>query len=244
MYKEFFKDKEGLMVVGDIHGYYVDFRPLFYYAMENNLLLITLGDYVDNGPDSMKVLHKVVWGYNNKAVLPIIGNHDDKFYRYMKNGKVRVGKAMQPTIESGNVYPFVAAKFQKTFEKLLAWASFAYGKRQYTFVHGSYLPTMNGFKTMGDLDKNGVERARALYGETDGTKNDRGYPNRVYNWVENIPANNSVFVGHDIRSKSYPVVQENHKGGRAYFMDTGKKDNGPLSFAVIREDGEVQINQL
>jgi len=244
MFKEFLDDKKGIMVVGDIHGYYTDFEPLLQYAINNNLLLVTLGDYVDVGPEAMKVLQAVLFAYHRKRCLPIIGNHDDSLYRQLIGNKVRSGKSRIPTLEDTELYPFVARRFINTFNKLFAWVTMSYGNKNLVFVHGSYVSGMTSSVRMGELDKKGSRRSSALYGETDGTKNARGYPNRTYDWVKSIPANTCVFVGHDIRSKSFPVVETNHTGGQAYFMDTGKKEGSLLSFAIIREDGSVTINKL
>lgn len=242
MYKEFIKDKDGILTIGDVHGHYSDFMPYYEYARDNNLLFIPLGDYVDNGPDSMLVLASLIEGYENKFCLPIIGNHDEKYYRYLLGNKVKIRGAMQATIDSSNIYPLVSELFRKRFKDLFCWINLEFGKRKYVFVHGSYVPAMQGFQTMDGLQKKDPVVNRALRGETDGTKNERGYPTRLYNWINDVPGNTSVFVGHDIKSKSFPVVESNYKGGKVYFMDTGRKEGGPLSFAVIRPNGEVQVN--
>lgn len=243
MYNEFFENKQGILTIGDVHGYYRDFLLYYNYAKNNNLLFIPLGDYVDNGPDSMLVLARLLEGYEHKFCLPIVGNHDEKYYRYLLGNKVKVGKAMQPTIDSSNTYPHIPKLFTQRFKDFFCWINTKFGNRDYCFVHGSYVPSMKKFQTMGGLRKKDPRVNKALRGETDETNNEKGYPTRLYNWVQDIPNNMSVFVGHDIRN-NYPVVEENFRGGKVYFMDTGKKQGGPLFSALIEKNGIVHFIKL
>jgi hypothetical protein len=74
----------------------------------------------------------------------------------------------------------------------------------------------------------------ALFGEIDANapKRESGYPNRIYNWVDKIPENIKVYVGHDIRSTDHPVTEKS-----VTFLDTGCSKDGFLSCAVLNKNG-------
>ena len=69
-------------VFGDIHGCYNEFQKMLdRIGFSDDDRLILAGDYVDRGPDSLKMLH---WLENcPKNVTPIRGNHDEEFASYV-----------------------------------------------------------------------------------------------------------------------------------------------------------------
>lgn len=75
------------MVISDIHGYYETFLALLnqiqYNAIHDRLVL--LGDYVDGGPSSLKVVQHVKALSNLNGVKVIGGNHDDMFLNWLDN---------------------------------------------------------------------------------------------------------------------------------------------------------------
>ncbi len=76
--------------------------------------------------------------------------------------------------------------------------------------------------------------ARALYGQTTGRVTGAGKPERLLRWVEDIPANMTVYCGHDRRSADgRPYIKTNRNGGRAIFLDTGAGKGGHLSWMDI-----------
>lgn len=72
--------KERLILVGDIHGHYIQFRKLLRklnYDLEKDHLLL-LGDFITKGPDSLKVLDYLV----EHKVDCILGNHEFYVLKY------------------------------------------------------------------------------------------------------------------------------------------------------------------
>lgn len=73
-------------VIGDIHGCYGAFLNLLEmmdYSKED--ILIFLGDYIDRGPDSQKVVSKVMQLKKELPfVLTLLGNHEAMFLRYLQ----------------------------------------------------------------------------------------------------------------------------------------------------------------
>ncbi len=69
-------------VIGDIHGCYDEFTQMLdKIALSDGDRLLLVGDYIDRGPDSLKMLR---WLEHCPAnVTPVRGNHDDEFTAYV-----------------------------------------------------------------------------------------------------------------------------------------------------------------
>lgn len=70
---------ERTFVIGDIHGCSKTFKKLLKDVLkvtkEDNIYL--LGDYIDRGPDSKKVVKRIIkMKQNGYKIFPIIGNHE------------------------------------------------------------------------------------------------------------------------------------------------------------------------
>ena len=78
------------VVVGDIHGCYVELKDLISSLEENGKYnkdtdkLIFLGDYVDRGEDSRSVIKFIRdMQKNNSNVIALMGNHEDMLLHYI-----------------------------------------------------------------------------------------------------------------------------------------------------------------
>lgn len=72
----------GTYVIGDIHGCFDEFQKMLQTIgfSEQDRLYLT-GDYIDRGPDSLKMLY---WLEDCPAnVTPVRGNHDEEFAAYV-----------------------------------------------------------------------------------------------------------------------------------------------------------------
>lgn len=70
-------DYKRVFVIGDIHGWYQPFRLLLETINPGPQdRLITLGDYVDRGPDNPLVLDTLISLYKSGLLIPLRGNHD------------------------------------------------------------------------------------------------------------------------------------------------------------------------
>ena len=66
------------LVIGDIHGYLETLDALLdAVALSTSDRLITLGDYVDRGPDSCGVLERLIQLQAVGTLIPLLGNHDE-----------------------------------------------------------------------------------------------------------------------------------------------------------------------
>ncbi|MFX3635357.1 MAG: metallophosphoesterase [Candidatus Pristimantibacillus sp.] len=73
--------KSRTLVISDIHGCYRSFNHLLeqiaYHPSTDQLIL--LGDFVDKGPDSNKVVEQVIGLVRDDGAIAILGNHDQRF---------------------------------------------------------------------------------------------------------------------------------------------------------------------
>ena len=87
-----YKKFSGILVIGDVHGQLDSFMSAVEYSKKNDLFFISLGDLVDRGPRPFEVVNEMFNIVEQDRGHFIIGNHDDKFYRYAKGNKVRLSK--------------------------------------------------------------------------------------------------------------------------------------------------------
>jgi hypothetical protein len=93
-------------------------------------------------------------------------------------------------------------------------------------------------------------KSRAIYGETTGLRDSAGMPERIYNWIDDIPSGKTVIVGHDRtaifnRLMSHPIVVKNDVGGQVFFTDTGCGKGGHLSGTILRfSDNDLQFDRF
>ena len=85
-------------VIGDIHGCYREFKRLLDLCSDDAdgkpARLITLGDYVDRGPDSFDVVqlirHRLADEYPVfKSIINLKGNHEDMMVQAVLGGELR-----------------------------------------------------------------------------------------------------------------------------------------------------------
>lgn len=217
----------GFKVVGDIHGNYESFMTLVEDALNNNLYLISLGDLVDRGSKSPEVLYKVVELMREDLLSAIVGNHDDRFWRYLNGNPVHISDTLGKTINQfeNNNNKELLVEFYKNMPNWPIWATVD----NYTFVHGAFHPVMMYSKIVPWIKKKAYKSASALalYGLVR-KFDENNYPVREHDWIENIPENHTVIVGHEYLD-DVPVIKTNSKNGTAIFLDTGSEKGGSLT---------------
>lgn len=80
------------IVIGDIHGCYNELKSLLTRLEKDNKYnqrtdkLVFLGDYIDRGEDSRKVIGFIKrLQKNNKNVIALMGNHEDMLLNYLED---------------------------------------------------------------------------------------------------------------------------------------------------------------
>jgi protein phosphatase len=234
----------GVTVLGDVHGMSAGLKDATEWASMRGLFTIFLGDVVDYGPNSIECVEHIYDIIMRGRGLLVMGNHERKIERWIeqsRQGEIRVhlsegNKSTTRAIEalSGDS----RKKFECKFKALIGFSRHHWVIGDTLFAHGAAEPEMfniNSSRLTGRFE------TMALFGEVDNSvkTRDDGYPNRVYNWVDRIPAGKKVMVGHDIRSTFKPLIVKGSQGGTAYFMDTGSGKGGRLTSADAMFEGET-----
>ncbi|MCA9490000.1 MAG: AAA family ATPase, partial [Myxococcales bacterium] len=188
-------------IIGDIHGCFLELCELLDelgYAIghEGERFVVTppagrralfLGDLVDRGPASHRVLRLVMDMVEAGAALCIPGNHEAKLLRWLNGKNVKPSHGLQETIDQ------------------LSGEDQAFRDRVATFVDGlvSHLVLDGGRLVVAhagmrrDLQGRASGRVRefALYGETTGETDEFGLPVR-YPWARDYDGQAVVVYGH------------------------------------------------
>lgn len=223
---------DGVIVVGDIHGNWPEFEVVLNQVIDENLYLISLGDVMDYGLDNVKCFNELNSLIKMGRARMVIGNHEFKLWKYINQSRendVRIKRqgGILTTIEDmEKLSPADLTAFEDDY--LAAYAESTYILRcgDYYFAHGAIDPNFWAEHQFAKATK-----SMCMFGQVDTKAPPRedGYPIRRYDWVDMIPAGKTVIVGHDIRDKSSPFVQQNKNGGKAIFLDTGSSKGGQLS---------------
>lgn len=226
---------DGMLVIGDVHSNLTAFERAVAVAKSENYFLLSLGDLVDRGDHPFEVVSAMHSMMLDGRAGFVIGNHDDKFRRYIDGNKVQLSMSAKMTLES--VGEERMAEFLEKYHTIVAdpiMSGIFHKFDDLLFAHAASHPAM--WENPTDIGK--TARSRALVGETNGKIGNDGYPVRLYSWVDEIPMGKTVIVGHDhmpITGKpiDVPLTVSNKNGGKAVFMDTGCGKGGHLSAAVI-----------
>ena len=133
-----------IYAIGDIHGCYQLLKKTI-NNIENDIkknkikhpTLVFLGDYIDRGPDSKKVLDFLIKiKYKHKSIF-LKGNHEDVLLRFIKNHKkcsLLVINGGMPTLES---YGINTKEIDPTKNK-----SILDSEKKYKKIHEQFLNNM------------------------------------------------------------------------------------------------------
>lgn len=213
-----------LRVVGDVHGDATGFAA----ACATARFIVQLGDLVDDGPDTPGALRLMFGLLDEGRGLFLLGNHDYKLARALRGDAVQRSAALEATIAS--LDPATAARALEEIMKAPSWIAAGHA----LFVHGGFHRAMLAAPARMMAAPRDPLLARALYGQTTGRVTGAGRPERLLDWIGQIPAGCTVYCGHDQRSANgRPLTIENGDGGKAIFMDTGAGKGGHLSWLDI-----------
>lgn len=211
-----------LRVVGDVHGD----AAAFAMAAEGERFIVQLGDLVDDGPDTPGALTLMFRLIDEGRGLFLLGNHEFKLLRALRGDHVRPGPELERTIAA--LSSPLRERAMAEIRRAPAWAR-SHGR---FFVHGGFHPAMlTRPPPPFPIGRPDPLLARAIYGQTTGRVTGSGKPERLLDWIDDIPREITLYCGHDRRSKDgRPLHRTGAKGGEAVFLDTGAGKGGHLSW--------------
>ena len=227
---------DGVLAISDIHGEAMMLSRAIRFATEHNLYIVFLGDLIDGGDMNEGAVNLVLHYLDEDLASLVIGNHEEKMYRFVKGNPVTLGTSAQKTIDFFAPHITRHRWFRENIAKVVTHRNAAHAlfMGSTIFAHGAVHPTLWDFP----YELNSTQKRTSLYGVVDGTLLPNGAPKRFYEWVDEIPDGGAAVVGHDRvalgKSATAPSVVKNLKGGKAFFTDTsaGKQDDGYITGAI------------
>jgi protein phosphatase len=244
------KGFRGVTAVGDVHGMLESVKMISDWSGGRGTFLMFSGDIVDYGPNGIECIEFVYELVVRGRGAVVIGNHERKILKWFDqsrsgNVKLQLSSANRVTVDTIlQMSTSQREKFENKFRALINLSRNHWRIANAVFTHGAIDPQMYN---VSHARLTGKMETYALYGEIDPMNKTRedGYPNRIYNWVNTIPAGHLAIVGHDIRSMEKPLTVSGSLGGEAIFMDTGSGKGGRLSTCdLIFKDGKFLVQNF
>ncbi|MBI5032604.1 MAG: metallophosphoesterase [Chloroflexi bacterium] len=204
------------LVIGDIHGCWIEFQELLDQAgLSEGDKIIALGDFVDRGPDSPRVLDFFQREPNAYAIQ---GNHERKHIRSVR-GEVKAALSQRITRQQlGDDY----AKALTFFESLPLYLEFP----EANLVHGYWEPGLA-------IEQ---QRATVLAGTMGSEKHLRENYDRP--WYELYDGDIPIIVGHhDYARNRQPFVYRD----RVFGIDTSCCHGGVLTAIMLPDFRFVSV---
>ena len=239
---------KNIRVIADIHGNLDGFMKAI--DVPDDTYLLFLGDLVDYDVRGIEVVERVYQMVQNGRAISLRGNHEKKMANWVIQER---GEGFRGTLTHGNDFtsnvlkgmsPGNRAEWETKFLSLVNLSPDWIQLDRFLFAHGAVHHSMWD-NTLFRATKNSKQESLALYGETSGKFID-GYPERLYDWVETIPARHTAVVGHAVISTDGPATKQG-VGGKAIFLDTGSSKEidgvqGHLSWMDLELDVHADVS--
>ncbi len=186
-------------VIGDLHGCHAELvellRRLGYSSSDDGLEAVPpdgrravfVGDFVDRGPDTPRVLKLVMEMTERGWAVCLPGNHDIKLVRKLKGRNVQITHGLAESLEQLEAEP---DEFKHRAREFLD------GLVSHVVLDGGNLVVAHaGMKQSYQGRSSGRVRDFALFGETTGETDDFGLPVRS-GWAADYRGQATVVYGH------------------------------------------------
>lgn len=170
-------------IIGDLHSCFQELSQLLDklgYEWDNSKAIykppdrqaIFVGDITDRGPYSLACFAYVKMMVEAGFARCVLGNHDDKLYRYLIGRDVTINNGLERTvreIKQANVNKHEMANFLKSLPKYLVLDN-----GNLIVVHAAWRDDL-----MNERYDGGLLRSWTLFGPTTGKKLQNGLPDRI-----------------------------------------------------------------
>lgn len=225
-------------VFGDVHGCLAELKELLwtlgYVEGEDKLfrhpagrIFVSVGDIVDRGPDAFNALTFMKRHIEANLAIMVMGNHENKFARYLVGKNVKIGHGLKNTIDQlpADIDKKALAEF--IFSNLKPYYLYEQeDKSLLAITHAAFKDALIGLN-------NKETQAFCMYGPNLGPGLD-GKPIRIH-WEadhKGIP----VVYGHTVTSDFRPQIV-----GNTYCIDTGCVFGGSLTCLRLPEKEFVSV---
>lgn len=225
------KDKERIVVIGDIHGCIDEFDEMLKLAdvKSPNVRVILLGDILDRGPDSLGCLRRA----RELNLESVLGNHDLKFIKWFRSPKDK------PLYDHRKFYSEFNDDDINYIHRMPLYLKL---RDNFIAVHAGVKPGVPLEKQKQDVlcylrytdkDRNFLSLKKVFKEKVSG----------AMFWTEFGSFGYNVVYGHNVHSQTTPEITRYDDGTACYGIDTGCVFGGKLS-ALILSDKEPEIVQV
>ncbi|PTX94327.1 metallophosphoesterase [Opitutus sp. ER46] len=207
-----------LIAIGDIHGCHLEFADLLSrLALSRGDRLVLLGDLINRGPDSRKVIDLA----REAGALALMGNHELRLLKYRRTGDKRYVK--DTDLETFKLLRPADWEF-------LAGMALTYHEPDLNtvFVHGGFLPDQPWEKQPAEV----VTRVQVI--DQDGRPAKRAERPDAPMWADLWSGPPFVIYGHTPREEVYKLKW-------SLGLDTGCVVGGHLTAYILPEKRFVQV---
>lgn len=238
--------------ISDIHGHINKLDKLLKYWNPDKQKLVLLGDYIDRGPDSLKVLERIHHLKKNYGAVVIRGNHEDLFLGWFDYPEDPDDIYFQSTgfqtilsflknypLYEIKSFPFIFSPLkvknyiQETYPhiiQLLKDTLLYYETNRYIFVHAGFNPFLKDWKNSNVSDFMWIRNAFIYQKNETGKIAVFGHTNTYL--LHNEKDNNGIWID---RWKTKVCI------------DGGAGSNRCLNGVVLNEDNdlsEIKVYQV
>lgn len=141
-----FDKYEKVHIIGDIHGCYAALKK---YFEENPIIksdaYIFLGDYFDRGIENARTFTFLLELMDNDNMIFLIGNHEDKLYKYACDDEFKMDYCFKNTIEEFENSGIKKSEIRGFIKKLSQISFISFGSKKYLINHGGipYIPKLS-----------------------------------------------------------------------------------------------------
>jgi predicted phosphodiesterase len=224
-------DLTNVAVIGDIHSSLANLNDILAKVdVENRRKIITVGDVWDRGNEPNETIDILYDLYTRGKLIPLVGNHDNKFMRYFTDAsRVNMGSQQQGTLEK--ITDESKAKFMEIFAEEIVciydpvmkiFISHGPGGRPNSILHKNYenLRILIGGQANVTFEEFLLKESHIvakkhistlLYGITMGDKTEEGFPVRLpLTKSETDDLDGWIYMyGHIHATTFYPEVNKN-----------------------------------
>lgn len=136
-------DYEHIHIIGDIHGSATALKEYFAkYPISEKEYYIFCGDYFDRGIENYETFKFLSELMQNKNMLFLVGNHEDKLYKYACDDEFKMDYDIKNTIEEFETNHLKKSELRGFIKNLSQLALITFKDKTYLITHGGlpYIP--------------------------------------------------------------------------------------------------------